>query len=187
MQCNQVVIIVTKLLILCDKIVNRATKCSAFSVKIVNRVTFFSTLWNNSVVPPSNFPAPRKIFQATHESFFSFREKCDSGHNIFKTGTNLSTSPVFLTPLEKNVILATKFWAMWDKRLMQLKKLWPCETNMLFWPQNSQHCEKKFESTQTFYDTVKQCFISPLRNIDTSKQNFNPTHKVFDILKQVCD
>ena len=123
MQGNQVVIIVTKLLILWEKTVNRATKCSALSVKIVIRVTFFSTLWNNIVVHPSNFPAPRHIFQATHKSFFSFREKCDSGHNIFKTGTKLCTSPVFLTPLEKNVILATKFLAMWDKRLMQLKKI----------------------------------------------------------------
>ena len=122
MQCNQVAIIVTKLLILWDKNVNRATKCSALSVKSVIRVTYFSTLWNNIVGHPSNFPAPRHFFQATPKSFFSFREKCDSGHNIFKTGTNLCTSPVFLTPLEKNVILATKFWAMWDKRLMQLKK-----------------------------------------------------------------
>ena len=63
-------------------------------------------------------------------SFFNtLGKKCDTGHKVFGN--------------VRQEIDAIE------------KKLWPRETNMLFWPQNSQHCEKKFESTQTFYDTVK--------------------------------
>ena len=179
MTFHKVVIIVTKNMILWDKTVIRVAKYSAMSDKIVSRVL---------VVHPSNFLTPRQFFRATHKGFFSFREKCDSQHNILKTGTNLCTSPVFLTPFDKNVILARKFLAMWDKRLMQLKKILSLRDKHVIlttkFPSLREEVWIYSHILRQRFGNVGQNCTSPHKFFDTVIQNCNWSLKIVDTVRK---
>ena len=121
-QCDQVVIIVTKLVILWDKAIVLATSFAEEWVKIVIHLKCFSTPWNNFVIHPSRFSTLWDINLKQLTRGLSLSDENVTVDTKFKKqGQNGGAHHEFSDTVWQKVILGAKFLALWIKFLDQLK------------------------------------------------------------------
>ena len=123
------------------------------------------------------FDVVRQTSKSTFKTFGNVRQKCQSLLEFFNTITQIciwphtfsdilrqnlnSTLKVFGT-VRQNCFSPQNFSTLWDKILIQLSRIWHCESKLLFISLVFRHCERKlkFNSQNIRHWDTNMLFIS---------------------------